>query len=125
MLCGAQPENHLATGSEGLGIRERMDEIMIGGELPHSKPHPYPYSEAARRLGVPMERALAFEDSGPGIRSASGAGACTFGLEGAFDAARLIGAGATHVISDFNAPLLWEVLEALTGMPPAQMEAAR
>jgi len=119
------PRDNATLMLDGLGLGGRIDAILIGDELPESKPHPYPYAEAARRLGVPMHRALAFEDSGPGIRSASGAGACTFGLEGAFDADRLIAAGATHTIPDYTAPVLWQVLETLTGIAPVGMEVAR
>ena len=109
----------------GLGLSERFDEILIGDELQFSKPHPYPYLEAASRLGVPIERALAFEDSGPGIQSASGAGVNTFGLIGAFGAERLIQAGATHAISDYTSPVLWQQAEALTALARVTVGAQR
>jgi HAD superfamily hydrolase (TIGR01509 family) len=119
------PRDNAMMMIEGLRLREQIDHILIGDELPHSKPHPYPYAEAARRLGVPIDRSLAFEDSGPGIQSASGAGVCTFGLIGAFEPDRLIRAGATHAIADYNAPLLWQSLEAMTGATSATAGAAR
>ena len=43
-------------------------------EVPRGKPSPDVYLEAARRLGVPPERAAAVEDSHSGIRSARAAG---------------------------------------------------
>src|SRR4051812_38024184 len=43
-------------------------------EVPHGKPAPDVYLEAARRLGVPPERCAAVEDSHNGIRSARAAG---------------------------------------------------
>lgn len=110
------PRDNAMMMLEGLGLREQFDQILIGDELPYSKPHPYPYAEAARRLGVPIARSLAFEDSRPGIQSASAAGVYTFGLIGAFGPDRLIRAGASHAIADYTAPALWQSLEALTGL---------
>lgn len=109
---------------DGLGVRPLVDHLLIGDELPHAKPHPYPYAEAARRLGIDMSRALAFEDSGPGIRSASAAGAFTFGLEGAFDRARLMACGASETIADYTSALLWRKLEEMTGLSSPVAEAA-
>lgn len=117
------PRDNAMLMLEGLGLADRLDHLLIGDELPYSKPHPYPYAEAARRLGVDMARALAFEDSGPGIRSASTAGAFTFGLEGAFDRERLLAAGASQTIADYTAPALWRKLEELTGIVAGMPEA--
>lgn len=68
---------------KGLNLYEMVDHLLIGAELPYSKPDPYPYLEAMRMLGINREHALAFEDSGPGIQSASSAQIFTFGIEGA------------------------------------------
>jgi len=43
-------------------------------EVPHGKPAPDVYLEAARRLGVPPGRCAAVEDSTNGLRSAAAAG---------------------------------------------------
>lgn len=94
----------------GLGIIHLMDHILIGDELPNAKPDPYPYLEGMRRLGVERESVVAFEDSAPGIRSASGAGIYTFGMRGALDDAVLRQNGASDVISDFTDDRLWEKL---------------
>jgi beta-phosphoglucomutase len=94
----------------GLGIIHLMDHILIGDELPNAKPDPSPYLEGMRRLGVGRERALAFEDSAPGIRSASGAGIYTFGMKGALDDTVLRQNGASDVINDFTDDRLWTKL---------------
>ncbi|GGK39691.1 haloacid dehalogenase [Salinarimonas ramus] len=109
------PRDNATMMLDGLGVSDLMDHVLIGDELPRSKPDPYPYAEAARRLGVDMSRALAFEDSGPGIRSASSAGAYTFALESALGRERALASGASEVIADFAAPALWRKIEALTG----------
>lgn len=110
------PRDNAIMMLEGLGVLDQMDDILIGDELRHSKPHPYPYAEAARRLGVDISQTLAFEDSGPGVQSASSAGAYTFGLEGALDRDALLKAGASDTLTDFTGQALWEKLEWLTSL---------
>ncbi|NKI73453.1 HAD family phosphatase [Dickeya sp. CFBP 2040] len=90
----------------GLHLLDAVDHLLIGAELPHSKPNPYPYQEAMRRLGITPDKALAFEDSGPGVQSASAAGIFTFGLKGALDENALLKYGASAAIADFTDPLL-------------------
>lgn len=54
----------------------RFAYIVTGEQVKHSKPAPDIYLEAARRLGIAPERALAAEDSDAGVLAASGAGMC-------------------------------------------------
>lgn len=61
-------------------------EFLITGEMvTHGKPHPEPYLRAAdhmaRRLGnLSLDRAVAIEDSIPGLASAVAAGVVTLGI---------------------------------------------
>ncbi len=55
---------------------DRFPVIVAGGEIDTHKPHPGPYLEAARRLGVDPRDCIAIEDSPTGIASAEAAG-CT------------------------------------------------
>lgn len=48
--------------------------LVTGDEVTHGKPHPEPYLEAARRLGVAPGDCVAIEDSPNGVRSARAAG---------------------------------------------------
>ena len=48
--------------------------IVTGDEVARGKPHPEPYLEAARHLGVTPKRCLAIEDSPTGVASATAAG---------------------------------------------------
>jgi len=54
--------------------RNSFRVIVTGDEVARGKPHPEPYLEAARRLGVAPRRCLAIEDSPTGVASATAAG---------------------------------------------------
>lgn len=53
-----------------------FEVVVTGDAVTQGKPHPEPYSKAARILGVDPSRCLAVEDSNTGARSAESAG-CT------------------------------------------------
>ena len=59
---------------ERAGIADVFAAVVSSEELERGKPAPDVYLEAARRLGVAVERCAAVEDSGNGIRSAHAAG---------------------------------------------------
>lgn len=98
---------------EGLGIEDQIDYLLIGAELLKSKPDPFPYMEGMRLLGVDTAHAVAFEDSGPGVRSASSAGLFTFGMKGALEEKTLRGQGASDVLADFTERNLWARLSRI------------
>ena len=84
-----------------LMIGAYFDTVVTADYLPRSKPDPLPYSVALKELHVAPSAALAFEDSVPGIRSATGAGIRTIGVTSNIDAAVLRAAGASDIIADF------------------------
>lgn len=53
----------------------RFGITLAGDEVPIAKPHPGPYLEAARRLGVRIEDCLVVEDSPTGVAAARDSGA--------------------------------------------------
>lgn len=55
-------------------------EVVVGDEVPRGKPHPDPYLEAARRLGVDPGACVAIEDSPTGVASARAAGCVVLGV---------------------------------------------
>ena len=57
-----------------LGILDKFDAIVGAEDYKNAKPAPDPFLEAARRIGVPPERCLAFEDTEIGITAARSAG---------------------------------------------------
>ena len=57
-----------------LGLQQTFEVRCSAADEVRGKPHPAVYLSAARRLGVPPEACLAFEDSVAGVRSALAAG---------------------------------------------------
>lgn len=69
----------VATAIGGIGL-ESFDDSVAGDEVAANKPHPDPYLEAARRLGVDPRRCVAVEDSVVGVTSAADAGCATVAI---------------------------------------------
>lgn len=57
-----------------LGIQDWFDTIICSEDYDRGKPHPDPFLEAARRVGVTPERCLVFEDTLTGYQAAQAAG---------------------------------------------------
>ncbi|SDY58473.1 HAD family phosphatase [Pseudomonas sp. NFIX28] len=105
------PRENAEAMLQGLGIAERFDALVIGGELARGKPDPLPYLTALRLLDASAEQALAFEDSLAGVRSAAAAGIHTFGMLSGLEESQLRQAGARSIIRDFNDEALWQRLQ--------------
>jgi beta-phosphoglucomutase-like phosphatase (HAD superfamily) len=52
-----------------------FDVTVAGDEVAEGKPHPEPYLQAARRLGVPVVDCIVIEDSPTGVASGQASGA--------------------------------------------------
>lgn len=57
-----------------------LQEAVTGSDDIPGKPDPAPYLLGAEKLGVPIDRCLAFEDSQTGLAAARGAGAHTIAV---------------------------------------------
>ena len=73
-IASSAPARWVIGALERLAIRPLFDAVVTGDEVAHRKPAPDVYLEAARRLGVDPRRAIALEDSGPGLAAARAAG---------------------------------------------------
>jgi HAD superfamily hydrolase (TIGR01509 family) len=73
-IASTSPSQWVVPAAERIGVHALFRAIVTGGEVARRKPAPDVYLEAARRLGVEPARAVAIEDSGPGIASAKAAG---------------------------------------------------
>lgn len=79
-VCSSSAPDLIDSALERIGLSDAIDIRVSGFALPRGKPDPMPYVETLRLLACPAERALAFEDSPTGVRSATGAGIGTIGL---------------------------------------------
>ncbi len=57
-----------------LGLLDKFDLLVCAGDYVKAKPDPEPYLLAAKKLGVPPESCLVFEDTEMGIEAATRAG---------------------------------------------------
>lgn len=99
---------------DALRLTDRFDVAVFGEELSHPKPHPMPYLMGLTKLDGRADRALAFEDSLAGVRSAAGAQIYTVGVRSLLTAEALRSAGASHTIDDFHDDVLWSELRQRT-----------
>ncbi|MBA2442303.1 MAG: HAD family phosphatase [Rubrobacter sp.] len=98
------PRENAAFMLRTLGLEGFFDLEVLAEEVAFGKPDPLIYVTALERLGVGPERAVAFEDSPSGIRSAVGAGLFTVGIASTHDPEKLMSAGASVVAADFRDP---------------------
>ena len=73
-LASSSNREVIATALELMGVADLFQATASSEEVARGKPAPDVYLEAARRLGVAPETAVAIEDSANGIRSAKAAG---------------------------------------------------
>ncbi len=59
---------------ESLNLLDKFQTLVCAGDYQRSKPHPEAFLLAAKRLGVPPENCLVFEDTAMGIEAATAAG---------------------------------------------------
>ncbi|MFA7344092.1 MAG: HAD family phosphatase [Terrimicrobiaceae bacterium] len=59
---------------DAIGLTGVFPVIVCAEDYEHGKPHPAPFLETARRLGVPAGDCLVFEDSPAGLEAARRAG---------------------------------------------------
>ena len=102
--------------------RGLVEDLVIGAECAAAKPSPAPYLEAMRRLAVPPERCLVFEDSQSGVRAGVAAGvAAVVGVPSSLTLAELRAAGATRTVADWSevtAEFVRRALDAPRARPP-------
>lgn len=90
------------------GLLARFDAVVADEDCARHKPHPEPYLNAARALGLDPAHCLALEDSHSGVRSAHAAGMMTVMVPDLLPATPEIGALCVAV-----AATLHHVREAL------------
>jgi HAD superfamily hydrolase (TIGR01509 family) len=95
-LCDRRIPMAIATSAPGENVPHTLGELGLvadfpvvvrSDQVPHGKPHPDVFLEAARLIGVAPGDCLAFEDSPTGVIAACAAGMTCLGLTTSFTAA--------------------------------------
>ena len=99
-------------GTVTSGWREKIDSVIkllkVDGcisviverdDVTKGKPYPAPYLLAIKRLNIPANHTIVFEDSSSGVKSAVAAGTYCVGIGGE----NLLSVGAQFTITDFSA----------------------
>jgi HAD superfamily hydrolase (TIGR01509 family) len=97
---------HLPTAQHHLGragLLEHFKAIVTRDDVARGKPHPDVYLEAARRLGVPPEHCIAFEDSNTGLAAAHAAGTMAIMVPDILQPTEEVRAKCVHVAPDLTA----------------------
>lgn len=94
----------------GAGLRHHFQAIVGVADAARSKPHPAPYLEAARRLGVHPSTCVAIEDSMWGLDSARGAGMQTIAVTNSYPAAGLTADRIVSGMDEITTELIQSVL---------------
>jgi len=79
-IASTAPATWVTPSAERIGLRPLFRTVVTSDDVPRRKPAPDVYLEAARRLGADPARAVAIEDSGPGVTSARAAGMKTVAI---------------------------------------------
>lgn len=84
-----------------LGLARAFEAVVLGEDCARAKPHPDPYLEAMRLLGLRPGECLVVEDSPAGLRSAVAAGVPAVGITTGQQPSVLAEAGACVLVDNF------------------------
>ena len=87
---------------DDLGLLRFFDVMVTADDVMLGKPDPEVWTQAARRLRVPAERCVVFEDALVGVQAARAARMRVIGVTTAHSDAELLAAGAERTIADFQ-----------------------
>ena len=101
-VASSADQQNIALVLDGLGIRDYFAVVVGVGDIQNSKPHPEMFLAAARRLGIPPQSCLVFEDSPAGIEASRRAGMRTVVITTFLDPHELHGqANILQAVPDF------------------------
>ncbi len=73
-IASGGPREIVARSLAASGLASLFPVVVSADDVVHGKPSPDMFLLAAKRMGVPAERCLVFEDAEPGMRAAEAAG---------------------------------------------------
>jgi len=100
-LVSSATEVDLMVSERKFNFIKWFDCILLGEHTDHHKPHPEPYLQALKKLGLAPSEVLVIEDAPNGILSAKSAGCFVIGLTTSFTARDLTKAGADTIADSY------------------------
>lgn len=94
-----------------IGLSEEITAVMVNKYVLHAKPEPDVFLACAKRLGVPPEECIVFEDATNGVIAAKKGGFRVIALTTTFDEKALREAGADEVVGDYA-----QIADAMQGL---------
>lgn len=85
-----------------VGLLEYFPAIVSISEVPHGKPAPDVFLEAARRIDCAPDECIVFEDAINGVKGARAADIPCIAIETSFTSEDLLAAGATYTVKDYT-----------------------
>lgn len=101
-LVSSATAGNVAYAQAVTGLTGAFGAVISAADVSRGKPDPEPYLAAADRLGLDPARAVAVEDSPPGIAAARAAGARVIALATTFATSREVLASADLVLDDLD-----------------------
>lgn len=86
----------------GLAKYFKPEHIIDPSKITHGKPHPEPFLNGAKAMGLPPENCLGFEDSRGGIKSVQSAGMKVVGVSTTISKDELLKLGVAKAIKDYT-----------------------
>jgi len=94
-----------------------IEGLVIGAECTHAKPHPDPYIEGARQLGVSLSECIIFEDSRSGVRAGVAAGVPVIGMRTSLGDTELRTVGCVATLADWKGLSIDLINKVIAGTP--------
>lgn len=114
-LCTNKSRRTTLLVLEGLGILDRFEAIVAGGDTTLNKPSGEPLLRVAQLLGVSAERLVMVGDGPQDILAAHAVGALGVGIRGGILPFERLAAASPDVVLDD----LWQLPGLLAGLEPA------
>lgn len=100
-VTNAPPKN-VELMLDAIGLSGYFEEVVFGEHCARPKPFPDPYQLGLEKIGLTPDCTLVFEDSPAGIKAGVAAGIPVIAIATTQDPSRLVDAGASIVINDYN-----------------------
>ena len=112
MVIGtSSPKENVFYTMNGTGIRHYFKGVLDDRAVTQGKPDPEIYMKCARKIGIPNQKCVVFEDAPTGIKAGKAAGSKVVGLATSYTREEL---DAELIIDNFNDITLEQIIALLS-----------